>query len=88
MQLLEQITGPNAENLPRLGQDLALTPEESLAVLSAVLPEFAHNVERETLSRGGLAEIVQMLGQERNEAFLDGNADLASPAAIAQATPS
>ena len=84
MELLDRIVGPNNENLTRLSQGLALEQDESLALLRAVMPELSRNLERETLSRGGLAGLIQSLGDPRHEAFLDGNTDLASPAAVAQ----
>ena len=38
LKLLDQIASTNNENLARLSQDLALTQDESMAVLRAVLP--------------------------------------------------
>ncbi len=84
MKLLDQIIGPNNENLARLSKDLSLTPDESVAILRAVMPELSRNMERETLSRGGLASLIQSLGDGRHEAFLDTQADLNSPAAVEQ----
>ena len=82
MQLIDQICGPNNKNLARLSQGLDMTPDETAAVLRAVMPEISRNLERETLSRGGLARIVQSLGDARQQEFLDDEADLTSPRAV------
>lgn len=84
MKLLDQIVGPNNENLTRLSQGLSLTPDETAAVLRAVMPEFSRNMERESLSRGGLAGIIQSLGDDRHQAFLDNQTELGSATATAQ----
>ena len=84
MTLLDQVIGPNDQNLTRLSQDLSLTPDETAAVLRTVMPEFSRNLERESLSRGGLAGIIQSLGDGRHEAFLDHQTELNTPAATAQ----
>ena len=62
MQLIETVSGLNGRNLERLGQGLELTPEATADVLRAVMPELRRNMERETLSRGGLAQLIQRLG--------------------------
>jgi hypothetical protein len=82
VQLLESIAGPGGKNLVRIAQGLDLTPEVAAAVLHAVLPELKRNMERETLSRGGLAQIIQRLGDTKQEEFLDDAMDLASPKAV------
>ena len=81
MQLIEAIAGPGGKNLARLAQGLNLTPEATTAVLRAVMPELNRNMERETLSRGGLAQIIQHLGNSKQEEYLDDAVDLASPKA-------
>lgn len=58
MQLLEAISGPEGRNLTRLAKGLELDPEETASVLRAVMPEISQSIERETLSRGGLAQII------------------------------
>lgn len=82
MQLLDQIYGPNNKNISRLSQGLDLTEDQTTAVLRSVMPEISHYLERETLSRGGLARIIQSLGDDRQQQFLDNEADLTSPKAI------
>lgn len=82
MQLIDHISGPNNKNLARLSQGLDMTEEDTAAVLRAVMPELSRNMERETLSRGGLARIIQSLGDSRQEEFLDDDADLTSPRAV------
>ena len=82
MQLFELIAGADNKNLPRLAKDLDLTPDATAAVLHAVMPELNRNIERETLSRGGLAQIIQRLGDTKQEEYMDDAADLSSPKAI------
>lgn len=82
MQLLDQVFGPNNKNLNRLSQGLDLTESETAAVVRSVLPEITHYLERETISRGGLARIIQTLGDSRQQEFLADDTDLTSPQAV------
>lgn len=82
MQLYDDVTGPNGQNLPRLSKNLDLSSEETAAVVRSVLPELRRNLERRTLSRGGLADIIKSLGDAQQEAFLNPDTDLASKPAI------
>ncbi|MGI9477849.1 MAG: DUF937 domain-containing protein [Hyphomicrobiaceae bacterium] len=82
MQLLDQVFGPNNTNLNRLSQGLDLTEDETAAVVRSVIPEITHYLERETISRGGLARIIQVLGDSRQQEFLADEADLTSPQAV------
>jgi len=50
------------------------------AALASILPELSRAIERNTLSRGGLADLVKALGTGGHERYLDDPRALASPA--------
>jgi hypothetical protein len=54
-----------------LAEAFEVTPTEAEAALRAVLPEFAWHLERNTLSRGGLADLVEALGEGHPARCLD-----------------
>lgn len=62
-----------------LAKKFGLSRDETLAVVAGVVPEVTRRLERNTLSRGGLADLVAMLGQAGA-----GAPDLDSGAAVAQ----
>src|SRR5262245_20209684 len=51
--------GPQIDQLAAV---LAIAPAEAGAVMRTVMPEFAWYLETMTLSRGGLADLVELLG--------------------------
>lgn len=55
----------------RMAERAGVSRDDARAVLDAVVPELARGVERNTLSRGGLADIVDALGSGHHEAYLD-----------------
>ncbi|MFM2422060.1 MAG: hypothetical protein RL291_590, partial [Pseudomonadota bacterium] len=65
--------GHAIENLARA---YGLDPKTAEAVLGAIVPRFAQAVEKNTLSRGGLSDLVRALGQGHHGVYLE------SPAAI------
>ena len=82
MSFIERIAGPGNQNLARLSQGLDLTPDETLSVVEAIVPEMRYYLEGRTLSRGGLADVVTIMGNDAQRAFLDPDTDLTSPDAI------
>jgi hypothetical protein len=58
-------------------------PEQVRLAVAAVLPELTRHLERNTLSRGGLADFVGALGAPQHSARL-ANADLAGDPAVGQ----
>lgn len=54
---------------------------QAAAVLERAVPELAFQIERNTLSRGGLAELVSALGDGHHATYLADAGALASPAA-------
>jgi hypothetical protein len=72
MQLLDAVRqaqgGKAIENMAR---SFNITPEQAEAAIVAVLPEFSRAVERNTLNRGGLADLIAALGSGRHQAALE-----------------
>jgi hypothetical protein len=60
-----------------------LSPEQANAVLEAVLPQLSNGVERNTLSRGGLADLIEALGHGHHAQTLDDPRALSNPNVIA-----
>ena len=69
--------------LAELGKANGISPQQAGAVVAAVLPELTQAFERNTLSRGGLADLVQALGQGHHRAYLDTPALYKHPGAVA-----
>ena len=84
MNFIDRIAGPDDQNLARLAEGLDLEPAETRAVLDAIVPEMRHYLEARTISRGGLADVVTIIGNPAQTAFLDPRSNLASPEAIAR----
>ena len=59
----------------RLAAAFDISPSQAEAVMAAVLPELTRRIETHTLSRGGLADLVEALGSSDHAAYLD-RADL------------
>jgi hypothetical protein len=56
--------------LAELGKAFGLDARQAETVVSAIVPELTRKVERNTLSRGGLADLVQALGQGHHREYL------------------
>ena len=78
---LKQAQGGQA--LAELGKANGISAAQAGAVVAAVLPELTRAVERNTLSRGGLADFVQALGQGHHRAYLNNPALYKHPGAVA-----
>lgn len=63
--------GENQGVVAALADAFGVQPEQARGTLETVLPEFSRELERLTLSRGGLASLTERMGQTRYEAFLD-----------------
>ncbi|MEM7747716.1 MAG: DUF937 domain-containing protein [Pseudomonadota bacterium] len=59
----------------RMGERVGLDSDQAGAVLEQVIPELTHNIERNTLSRGGLADLIDTLSQLHRSDYL-GDPDL------------
>lgn len=55
--------GAMRRDLDELARRFDLTPEQAQAVVGSVLPEVSRRLERNSLSRGGVADLLSMLGQ-------------------------
>src|SRR5437867_3717076 len=55
----------------RLAAAFDLAPARAEAVMRAVMPELAWHLEANTLSRGGLADLVEALGSGHHAVYLD-----------------
>ena len=83
MKLYEIIAGAqDGQAIANLARAARIEPERLDAAVQAVLPEFAHGIERNTLSRGGLADLVAALGDGHHEIILDNPAALADPRVV------
>lgn len=60
----------NGQAFDNLARTFGITPAEAEAVVRAVVPKLSDGIERNTLSRGGLADLVEALGQG-HEAILN-----------------
>jgi hypothetical protein len=65
--------------LDNLSRQFGLTPQQAENVVRSVLPQISAQLERNTLSRGGLADLVNALGQGHHEAYLDNPSALSNP---------
>lgn len=65
-----------------LGSAFGLNAKQTEAVVAAIVPELTRKIERNTLSRGGLADIVQALGQGHHQAYLRDPALYRDPGAV------
>jgi hypothetical protein len=72
MQLLDEVRkaqgGRAIENMAR---SFNITPAQAEAAIAAVLPEFSRAIERNTLNRGGVADLIGALGSGRHQAALE-----------------
>jgi hypothetical protein len=81
MQLLEVMRdGAGGGAIATLARAHGISEGEVEAVVAAVVPEFARRIERNSLSRGGTADIVAALGHAQQLGVLDQPARLADPA--------
>jgi hypothetical protein len=65
--ILDEINCPNGQNIARIAEGLGLTPQKADAVVRQVVPEISLYLERNTLSRGGLADLISSLGDSHRE---------------------
>ncbi len=67
-----------------LASAFAITPGQAEAVVRTVMPEFAWYLQRNTLSRGGLADLVEALGSGHHARYLDGINVFSDAAAVVE----
>ena len=72
MQIYDLIAGAQqGRAIPNLAQTFGITTEEADAVVRSALPALAQSLERTTLSRGGLADLVKALGDGHHAQILE-----------------
>ena len=84
MRILDYLTGPQGQQaIGNLAGAFGIPPAQAKAALEAIVPELAHSVERNTLNRGGIADLVSALGRAPADQALEPGTNLASPAVTA-----
>lgn len=78
MEILQQAQGGQAMN--NLARQFGVTPSQAEAVVASVIPEVSRRLERATLSRGGLSDLIGALGAAHPERVLDSASVLSDPA--------
>lgn len=83
MRILDHLTGAQGGQntspaIDNLAGAFGLAPSQAKAALDAIVPEIAHAIERNTLNRGGIADLVSALGNANSARTLDKGADLAA----------
>ncbi len=78
---------PNGPLADALARNFGLDKSDATAVLSAVVPDLSRAVERNTLNRGGIADLVATLGRADYQSALDPQFPLASPAVAESGIP-
>lgn len=80
MQVLEVVErAQGGAAVANLAEAFGIGEDQARAVLEAVTPDLAYAVERNTLSRGGLADLVRALGSGHHEAILESPAAWTDP---------
>ncbi|MEL6375134.1 MAG: DUF937 domain-containing protein [Pseudomonadota bacterium] len=78
LDLLRQANDGGA--VDQLGRSFDLSPDQTNAALEQIVPELARGIEKNTLSRGGLADLVEALGSGHHQRSVDDPDALADPA--------
>ena len=80
MQVMDELRGAQGgEATANLARTFGITQQEAEAALAALVPEVGRVIERNTLSRGGVADLVAALGDPRYGRVLDDPSALKSP---------
>ncbi len=77
IDMLTKVQGGSA--VDNLAKSFGLPPEKAEAALEAVVPQLGRAMERNTLNRGGIADLVATLGTGRPERYLEPDAKLDDP---------
>ncbi len=80
MQILDILGGAGTANLART---FNIEPKQAEAALDALVPALSDRIERNTLSRGGLADLVATLGHGDWQAYIDNPKTLGTPEMLA-----
>lgn len=84
MSIADILTGPQAKSIiAAIAKAIGLNPEQVQAVITAVLPLLVQRVERNTWSRGGIADLIRVLGEGQRQNYLSKPELIGSPQMIA-----
>lgn len=72
--------GANAA-LQALAKSYGISPEQLNAIIATVVPAFSNSIERNTLSRGGLSDLIAEIGRPEHAQILADPSRVTSPAA-------
>lgn len=78
LDILRTADGGGAAN--SLSKTFGITPAQAEAVLDSVVPQLSERIERNTLSRGGVADIVAAIGEAAQHDYLSNPKALGSGA--------
>lgn len=73
-------TEDGRRSIEALAAAYGITPAQARSAVVAVMPELVAGLERNTLSRGGLADLLRALSTGGHERYLDPAGNLADPA--------
>jgi hypothetical protein len=80
VRILDYLTGPEGQQaIGNLTRSFGVPPDQAKTALDAIVPELARSVERNTLNRGGIADLVAAMGKANPDLVLEPGADLKSP---------
>jgi hypothetical protein len=79
LDILRQAQGGNA--VANLARTFKIDPAAADAVLASVVPQLSQRIERNTLNRGGVADLVGAIGEAAGRGYLDNPQALATDAA-------
>jgi len=82
MQITDAFRGPQgAELIGAIARSAGIDGQQAVAAIQSLMPALLYGFERNTLSRGGLADLLKALGSGHHAAYLDPQA-IGSPAMI------
>lgn len=73
------MTGQSDALAARFAKDFDIAADNAGPAVDKLVDELTWALERNTLSRGGVADLVEMVGHGQHERFLDGDVDLNAP---------
>jgi hypothetical protein len=77
IDIVRQAQGGNA--IANMARTFNLTPEQAESAVTAVIPELARGIERNTLSRGGIADLIEAMGNGRAAQTMENPAMFGNP---------
>jgi hypothetical protein len=79
VRLVELLTGPHGKAVvDNFAKSFGIPPDDARRGLAAIVPEIGYAVERTSLNRAGLADVIAAMGRGAPERLLQGKSDLRS----------